>query len=130
MSTLCDMVKEAHHWTPEEKNKMRRLFEHIIRVWPNLMVCIRETQGQLVHNAEQRGKYNWRVIAEFDLELVRLTEAGQLDQAVSMIAEKLKSSVEEFWPDCPLPSYQDFLKQRLERQSGSSTPATDQATTL
>jgi hypothetical protein len=116
MSTLCEAVKEAHVWTAAQKNSMRRLFEHAVRQWPNLVVCIRETQGQLVLNASERG-YNFRAIADFDLELVRLTDEGKLDEAVDQMAEKLKQSVDQFFPDCSYPNYLTFLTERLERRS-------------
>ena len=116
MNTLCEAVKDAHTWTPEEKNSMRRLFEHAMRTWPNLVHALRETQGQLVHNAEQEG-YNFKAIADFDLELVRLTDAGQMDDAVAQTAEKLKEAVDRFWPDCPVPSYLQFLTERSARRS-------------
>jgi len=130
MNTLCGQVKDAHQWKPEEKNSMRRVFEHALRVWPNLVHTLRETQGTLVFQAEQRGNYNWKSLVDFDLELVRLSDEGKFEEALTLTADKLKLAVEEFWPDCPLPSYQDFLRQRLERQSGLSTPATDQAQSL
>lgn len=106
---------------------MRRLFEHAMRTWPNLVHALRETQGQLVQNAEQTD-FNFRNIAEFDLDMVRLTDAGQLDVALLRVSEKLKESVDRFWPDCPVPSYQQFLTERSERQTVSSTLAADQAT--
>lgn len=123
INTLCEAVKNAHAWKPEEKNSMRRLFEHALKVWPNLVTCLRETQGQLVYNASQRS-FNFKTIAEFDLELVKLADAGKLDEALLLTADKLIASVKEFWPDCPLESYRLLLTQRLERPSGSSTPAT------
>ena len=122
INTICEGVKSTHAWKPEEKNSMRRLFEHGLRVWPNLVHCLREAQGQLVHNAQQQG-YNWRSLAEFDLELVRLADAGQMDVALLRVAEKLKREVEALWPDCPLESYRLLLTQLPERRSGSSTPA-------
>lgn len=116
-TTLCQMVKGAHDWTPEEKNSMRRLFEYILKVWPNLVTCIRETQGTLVLRAEERGNYNWRSMADFDLELVRLTDAGEQEAAIVRIAEKLHAEVTDFWPDCSLESWRQFLTERSARHS-------------
>lgn len=116
-TTLCQMVKAAHDWTPQEKNSMRRLFEYIIKVWPNLVACVRETQGTLVLRAEERGNYNWNLIADFDLELVRLTNAGNCETAMARVAEKLHEQVMDFWPDCPLESWQQFLTERSARRS-------------
>lgn len=126
--TLCQMVKGAHDWTTQEKNSMRRLFEHVLRAWPNLVVCLRETQGTLVHRAEERGGYNWRSIADLDLELIRLADAGHYDVAITKMEERLHREVMDFWPECPLQSWQQFLTEKAARQSGSSTPAMDQAT--
>ena len=123
MNTLCGQVKAAHDWQPEEKNSMRRLFEHALKDWPNLVHTLRETQGTLVFQAQRWGNYNWQSLVDFDLELVRLSNAGQFEEALTRTADKLKQAVEEFWPDCPLPSYHQFLTERLERQSRSSTPA-------
>ena len=122
INTLCEGVKSAHAWKSEEKNSMRRLFEHGLRVWPNLVHCLREAQGQLVHYAQERG-YDWRSLAEFDLELVQLADEGRLDDALLRVAEKLQREVETLWPDCPLASYRLLLTQLSERQSGSSIPA-------
>lgn len=115
--TLCQMVKGEHQWTPQEKNSMRRLFEYILKVWPNLVVCVRETQGTLVHRAEERGSYNWRSIADLDLELVRLTDTGQQEAAVTKVEERLYHEVMDFWPDCPLQSWKQFLTEKSERRS-------------
>lgn len=125
-TTLCQAVRDAHEWKPEEKNAMRRLFEHALKVWPNLVHCLRETQGQLVHNAEQSGYKDWRSIAEFDLELVRLTGSNLYDEALVLTADKLIAAIKQYWPDCPLPSYQRLIKERSERPTGSSTPAAGQ----
>lgn len=127
MNTLCEAVKHAHAWSADEKNTMRRLFEHILREWPNLVHCLRETQGQLVYNANHKG-FNFKQIADFDLELVGYTKEGRFDEAMKLTAEKLKSAIEQFWPDCPLPSYKLLLMEMSERLTGSSTPAVDQAT--
>jgi hypothetical protein len=116
-TTLCQMVKGAHDWTTQEKNSMRRLFEHILKVWPNLVVCLRETQGTLVLKAEERGDYNWRSIADLDLELIRLSDAGQQETAITKIEERLHREVMDFWPDCPLESWRQFLTERLARHS-------------
>lgn len=117
MSTLCQMVKGAHDWTTQEKNSMRHLFEHILKVWPNLVTCVRETQGMLILRAEERGNYNWRSIADFDLELVALADAGKFDEAAVKMAEKLKQSMDEFFPDCSYPNYVQFLTERSARHS-------------
>lgn len=128
IETLCQGVKSAHDWTPEQKNSMRRLFEYALRTWPNLVVCVRETQGTLVFRAQEKGNYDWRSLADFDLELIRLADSGEQEAALNRIAEKLRDAVREFWPDCPLASYSLFLKQRLERLTESSTSAERPAT--
>lgn len=126
-STLCQAVKNEHTWSAEEKNAMRRLFEHILRRWPNLVTCLRETQGQLVYNASRKG-FNFKLIADFDLHLVELTRKNNYDEAMQQTAKKLKQSVEQFWPDCPLPSYRLLLTEMAERLTESAIPAADQAT--
>lgn len=116
-TTLCQMVKGEHEWTAQEKNSMRRLFEYILKVWPNLVVCVRETQGTLILKAEERGSYNWRSIADLDMELIRLTDEGQHEAAVTKVEERLYREVMDFWPDCPLQSWKQFLTEKLERRS-------------
>jgi len=90
IETLCQGVKSAHDWTPEQKNSMRRLFEYALRTWPNLVVCVRETQGTLVFRAQEKGNYDWRSLADFDLELIRLADSGEQEAALNRIAEKLR----------------------------------------
>lgn len=102
---------------------MRRLFNHCLTVWPSLVHCLRETQGTLVYQATERGAYDWYGLAQFDLELVRLTDEGRLEEAISAMADKLAHAVTEFWPDCAIPSYQEFITEQLRRRESQTTLA-------
>lgn len=119
--TLCNQVKALHDWTTEEKNSMRRLFEHGLRVWPSLVRCAHEAQGTLVYQATERKDYDWQVLVAFDLELVRMTDAGQMDEAVALMAEHLQRAMATYWPDCPLDSYKEFLTEYSRRRKSQTT---------
>lgn len=119
--TLCFQVKGVHDWTPEQKNSMRRLFEHCLKVWPSLVHCMRDAQGTLVYQATERGHYDWYSLAQFDLMLVRLTDEDRMDEAVTEMAERLNKAIDEFWPDCAIPSYGEFLKERSRRRELQTT---------
>lgn len=121
--TLCFQVKGVHDWTVEQKNSMRRLFEHCLRTWPSLVHCMRETQGTLVYQATERGGYDWYALAQFDLELVRLSDAGQIEAAVDAMADRLGRAIIEFWPDCQIDSYREFLKEHSRRRELQTTSA-------
>ena len=123
MTTLCFQVKGVHDWTPEQKNSMRRLFEHCMRVCPWLVHCMRDAQGTLVFQATERGSYDWYALAQFDLELVRLTDEGKLDEAVDAMIERLHDAIIEFWPECAIPSYAEFLTERSRRRELKTTLA-------
>lgn len=121
--TLCFQVKGVHDWTPEQKNSMRRLFEHCLRTWPSLVTCMRETQGTLVFQATERGDYDWYGLAQFDLELVRLTDEGKLEEAIDKMAMKLERAIAEYWPDCTIPSYIEFVTEHSRRRESQMTSA-------
>lgn len=121
--TLCNQVKHVHDWTTEQKNSMRRLFNHCMREWPSLVICMREAQGTLVYQALERKDYDFHKLADFDLHLISLADGEQFDLAVELMAEKLEWAIKEYWPDCTLPSYQEFLTERLRRRELQMTSA-------
>lgn len=123
MYTLCFQVKGVHDWTPEQKNSMRRLFNHCLKEWPSLVHCMRDAQGTLVFQATERGGYDWYALAAFDLELIRLTDDGKLDVAIEQMAEKLEQAIQDYWPDCAMPTYQEFLTERSRRRELQTTSA-------
>lgn len=122
--TLCAQVRHIHDWTPAQKNSMRRLFEQCLREWPSLVHCMRDTQGTLVYQAIERGGYDWYSLAQFDLKLVQLTDEHRMDEAIAELAERLDRAINEFWPDCSIPSYAEFLKERSRRRESQTTSAT------
>jgi len=112
MNTLCFQVKLVHDWKPEEKNSMRRLFEHVVRNKPILVSALRECQATLVMRAQERQNYDWEALASFDMELVRMTDSGEMDAAILKMEEMLILSVNDLWPECNVPSYLQFIKER------------------
>lgn len=125
--TLCFQVKEVHNWTTEQKNSMRKLFCYCLKEWPSLVHCLREAQGTLVYRATERSDYDWNSLAQFDLELVRLTDSDQMDVAIAKMAVKLQAAIEEYWPECQTQSYRDFLMEHSRRRESQTTSVTDQA---
>ena len=121
--TLCHQVKDVYAWTPEQKNSMRRLFNHCLKEWPSLVHCMHNAQGTLVFQATERGGYDWFALAQFDLELVRLTDTGQMDVAIEQMADKLAVAMLEYWPDCGMPTYREFLTERSRRRELQTTSA-------
>jgi hypothetical protein len=121
MNTICAHVKNVHAWTQDEKDDMRRVFAYVLREWPILVAAYHHTQGTLVMRAEERSSYDWQALAAFDLELVRLHREGKDDEAMNRIAEQLKISVDDLFPDCTFPSYLQFIKERTERQKSGMT---------
>lgn len=105
-----------HAWTVEEKNQMRRVFEHGLRHWPTMVKCLHAVQGTLTIRA-QKASYRWESIAEFDLELVRLADAQQWDRALERMAERLHLEMLRLWPECSLEIYQLFLKEHSARRA-------------
>jgi len=120
--TVCAAVAQVRPWTKEEKNTLRRIVTHCLRVWPSLARTYSQCQMSLVERGEAVG-YDWNQIAEFDRELIRLFESGQPDRVIEMMADKVKTSMERYYPDCPLLDYLQFLKEYSERRSPQTTAA-------
>lgn len=120
--TICSAVARVRPWTKEEKNALRRIVTHCLRVWPSLARTYSQCQMSLVERGEAKG-YDWQSIADFDCELIRLYNAGQADKAIELMADKLKTSMDEYYPDCPLLDYLQFAKEYSERRSAQTTAA-------
>ncbi len=110
VGTFCAQVAVVHDWKADEKNSMRRVFEHGLRVWPALVKSTHAMMGTFVLRANERG-YDWKKVSNFDLELVVLADQGKFDEAVAKLATGFKQFAEEFWPDCDLEVYKQFLTE-------------------
>ena len=122
VNTLCWQVKSVHDWQPEEKNLLRQVFEHGLRVWPTLVRCIHATHGTLAIKGTECN-YAWETLAQFDLELVALARAGRWDDAVNMMADRFQHEMLRHWPDCSLELYRSFITEHSARRSPAATPA-------
>lgn len=124
--TICNEVGKVHPWTKEEKSTLRRIITHALRAWPSLARSYSQCQMSLVQKAG--ADYDWKSVAAFDCELIRLFEAGEADQVLDMMADKVKTSMDRFYPDCTLLDYLQFVKEYSERRLPQSTSAARPAT--
>ncbi len=121
--TICHEVKVVHEWTKEEKHTLRQIMEHSLRTWPAVARTYSQCQATITIRAKERGWGDWQSVADFDLDLIRRFNEGQKDEVIDRMADRVKSAMDEFYPDCTLCDYLEFVKEYSERRSPQSRSA-------
>lgn len=115
----CDQVKKVHVWSAEHKTAIRQFTKYCLRHYPVVAHCWQETTVTLAYLGDLHG-YNWHDLGSFEVELAELTQAGKTEEAVWLMAFRLRDGIAQHWPDCDLPSYFELVRLCSERpQPGS-----------